>query len=286
MKREFASRGASVLKAFVPSELLRCLWSSLGAAKFNTIDRGWFSEDRLEVPHPLVHHLHFHLNNPALHRVVESVTGSPTIHGFRGRVYRRTPGPHKDDWHDDCLDGRLVGLSLNLTPHAFEGGELILRRKSSQEVIYQYANTGLGDAVVFSIDAKLQHKVEALSGTASRTVFAGWFGESKSVSNQSAPVVAPPKLSKHSLTRRWRIPATTSWHAVNEGLEIHNLESDQLIALDTFGVDAWTQLQLCDSVESCVSNLLKDYEADPRQMTQDVQDLVNRLVELGCIESL
>ncbi len=127
--------------------------------------------------------LHFMVNHPDFLRLVQDVTGCPRIGHFGGRIYRfAAEEGHYDTWHSDLGHGgdRLLAMSLNLSPQPFEGGALQIRRAGTEEVLFEIANTGLGNAVIFRVDPGLEHRVCPVAGAFPRTAFAGWFfaGES------------------------------------------------------------------------------------------------------------
>jgi hypothetical protein len=121
------------------------------------------------------------MQDPDLFDTVQSVTGCDPIGSFRGRVYRLDPrAGHEDSWHTDTKPGtepnnRMIALSLNLSPAAFEGGVLELRHRGSDRLLHRAANTVPGDAVLFRIDRALEHRVTAIEGVSPRIAWAGWF---------------------------------------------------------------------------------------------------------------
>ncbi|HZS48862.1 MAG TPA: hypothetical protein VFC63_27565 [Blastocatellia bacterium] len=116
------------------------------------------------------------LNNSELFKVVEEITGITPIRNFMGRIYLCQPNAdHQIYWHDDNHNNRLVGISVNLSKEPFVGAVLQLRDKASQKILAENANTGLGDAVIFRISSKIEHRTTLLEGTATRTAGAGWF---------------------------------------------------------------------------------------------------------------
>ena len=120
--------------------------------------------------------LHVLLNNRELRRLVEQVTGCGCIGSFQGRVYRVIPGQgHHDAWHNDLGEQRLLALSLNLSAEPYQGGVLQIRERASQRIVYEIANIGCGDAIVFRLDKKLQHRITEVEGVWHKTAFAGWF---------------------------------------------------------------------------------------------------------------
>lgn len=120
--------------------------------------------------------LHLVVNDPGLLAIVRALTGCSEIAGFAGRVYRMVPGAgHYDQWHSDAVEGRLIGLSVNLSPKGYCGGLFQLRQSGSGRLDYEAANTGFGDAILFRIDPRLEHHITPVEGTVPKTAFAGWF---------------------------------------------------------------------------------------------------------------
>lgn len=120
--------------------------------------------------------LHFLANAPAFVKTVQEITGCGPVTQFRGRIYRFIPhSGHYDSWHSDDGDGRLIGMSLNLSPQGYEGGLFQLREWSSERMLVQIANTGWGDATLFQISGQLDHQVTEVTGERPKTAFAGWF---------------------------------------------------------------------------------------------------------------
>lgn len=107
---------------------------------------------------------------------VRVLTGRHDIQSFSGTVHRRIPGAgHKDAWHNDLGGGRLAALTINLGAERFEGGVLQIREARDGAVVYEVRNDGPGDAVLFQLSDRLQHRVTDPEGGVARTVCAGWF---------------------------------------------------------------------------------------------------------------
>ncbi|MBI3589988.1 MAG: 2OG-Fe(II) oxygenase [Candidatus Melainabacteria bacterium] len=120
--------------------------------------------------------LRFFVNDKKLFQVIEKVTGCCKIGSFTGRICRMSPGTgHRDAWHNDLVDNRMIAMSINLSTKAYEGGILQLKDINIGKVVKEVANTGFGDAVIFRISPKLVHRLTEVTGKASRTFFAGWF---------------------------------------------------------------------------------------------------------------
>lgn len=119
----------------------------------------------------------FLLNNEALFHFVQQLTGCADIGCFVGRVYRFSSGfNHYDSWHDDRGDSRrILGLSLNLAEADYSGGVFELRSKDLSEPIHRTKVNGFGDALLFQLSERMEHRVTPVTGAGSRTVLAGWF---------------------------------------------------------------------------------------------------------------
>lgn len=107
---------------------------------------------------------------------VRRVTGLTDIRSFSGVIHRRVPhAGHDDAWHNDLVDGRLAVLSINLSSAPYEGGVLQIRELPAGRIVYEFANARPGDAVLFALGDRLQHRVTPPEGRVARTVCAGWF---------------------------------------------------------------------------------------------------------------
>jgi len=65
-------------------------------------------------------------------------------------------------------------LSINLGPDHYEGGVLEMRDRPSGRILGAAPNPTPGDAVIFALDASLQHRVTRVTSGV-KTAFAGWF---------------------------------------------------------------------------------------------------------------
>lgn len=163
------------LEGFLSPEALRFMQTKADAA-------GWkdFSDDggsELENnPGPAIDSLLFFMNHPVLFQLIQSITGCAPIRSFVGRGYRLAAGT-KDGmhWHDDCLDGRLVAVSINVSRARYKGGLLRIRKKKSPLETWPVPNQRAGDAVIFRVDEDLEHCVTPIEGRVPKTAFSGWF---------------------------------------------------------------------------------------------------------------
>jgi hypothetical protein len=134
------------------------------------------NELAVDRSNPASNILYMLLNNSSLFGVLEQITGVTPIRNFMGRIYHCQPNAdHHIYWHDDNVNNRMIGISVNLSKEPFTGGVLQLRDKITQKQLAEVANTGLGDAVIFRICNYIEHRTTLLEGTTTRTSGAGWF---------------------------------------------------------------------------------------------------------------
>lgn len=128
----------------------------------------------------LVRRLNALLNADPVLRIVEKIARlrRGSIAGFRGCIAtRRRAAGHFSRWHDDIVSGeeRVLALSVNLSHERYRGGALLIRKKSQPMRVRRYSNDQRGDALLFRVSKDVEHRVEAVRGAQSRTVFVGWF---------------------------------------------------------------------------------------------------------------
>jgi hypothetical protein len=112
---------------------------------------------------------------PHFLRLIERITGKGSFDTIAARLYRMDPGTdHHFDWHSDCTGTRLVGLSLNLSPEPYVGGIFQIRSEQRPREIFEFANRGLGDLLLFDIDPAKNHRVTPVTGKLPKLAYAGW----------------------------------------------------------------------------------------------------------------
>jgi hypothetical protein len=84
-------------------------------------------------------------------------------------------GGHRDSWHDDLDGNRMAAITVNVSLHRFEGGELSMRRAQTHEPLWTFANVGPGDAVLFRLRQDLEHNIHDVTGEHPKLAIAGWF---------------------------------------------------------------------------------------------------------------
>ena len=175
-KIEFQQKQCVLLPKLLEPRLLDFLLDRLERGLWRNKIHGGIGVELILEDAPARGLLHFVANAPAFLRIVKEITACGPLTQFGGRVYRFLPNAgHYDSWHNDDGNGRLVAMSLNLSPRGYDGGVFQLRDWSSKRILVEIANTGWGDATLFRISAKLDHRVTEVTGEKSKTAFAGWF---------------------------------------------------------------------------------------------------------------
>lgn len=145
-----------------------------GAAAKRVRDAGG-SESELRDS-PVTAAVLFLLNERKLLDAVERVTGVKRLRAFTGRAYRLEPA-HRDamGWHSDALQKRRVAFSINLGAKRYTGGTLEFRDARTKRPLGSAPNRGFGNAVLFPVSKKIEHRVTPVTGRCPKIAFAGWF---------------------------------------------------------------------------------------------------------------
>jgi hypothetical protein len=130
--------------------------------------------------------LRFISNAPRFLETIGEITGCDSLSWFESRVYKMEPNGHADEWHNDAVDGRLIAMSLNLSPRGYQGGIFQMRERSSRRMLAEIANTGLGDAILFRVSRDFEHRVGAVQTGEPKVAFAGWFSTDQSIRERLA----------------------------------------------------------------------------------------------------
>ena len=139
----------------------------------------------VESPQRVGAALNIMLSRPAFLRWVEAVTGRHDLHRVEGRVVQtRANGLDALDWHndthDDAAGARRLGITVNLSDSAYEGGDFELRLAGTHAMLTRYRHDHVGNALIFDIAGDLEHRVLPVLSGGPRRVFTGWFVERSS----------------------------------------------------------------------------------------------------------
>jgi len=163
------------LPAFLDQEMWETTQEQLAASDFEEKTASLYRELNVSnsaLPFALL----LLLNNPQLFKIIEQITDCGHVGCFRGRIYRNLPGAnHHVAWHTDLNETRLVALTVNLNTEQYQGGVLTIREAKSRRTLCELPNSGFGDAIIFRIDKRLEHRVSDVEGSVAKTALAGWF---------------------------------------------------------------------------------------------------------------
>jgi 2-oxoglutarate-Fe(II)-dependent oxygenase superfamily protein len=176
LRSEFERQHWLLLPKFLDAPLLDLIQRKLGETDYQVVDRETGVELRpIDCTAYLATELL--LNSPKLFRAIEQLTGCDQVACFSGRIYRRPPSSNYfNRWHTDLADdGRMIALSINLTSEPYRGGALQIRSAQTHELVCEVHNSVYGDALVFPVDARFEHRVCEVEGTTAKTALAGWF---------------------------------------------------------------------------------------------------------------
>lgn len=175
-REQFDREQCVLFPRLIENDLLRTIQRRIDASEFRPFSHEGIGHDSNLVDEFTVHLLFFLTNEPRFLQIVRDITGCTAIAAFHGRVYRMDPAAlNMDSWHDDVLENRLIGMSVNLSKDVFQGAVFQLRDRYSGRVLHETANTGFGDAIVFKLADHLQHRNTDVAGVVPKTAFAGWF---------------------------------------------------------------------------------------------------------------
>jgi hypothetical protein len=176
LRSEFDRDHCVILPKLFEPELLQTVLRRIESAKFVPLEHKGIGLEFCMEDQPTIGLLTFVANVPAFLRLIERITGCGRIGEYSGRVYRMTSRDgHYEDWHDDSEDGRMITMSVNLSPQVFRGGALQMRYRGAEEILHEVCNIGLGDALLFRVSPEFEHRVQGVEGDVPKTALAGWF---------------------------------------------------------------------------------------------------------------
>jgi hypothetical protein len=180
LRLEFAETGCALMPGFLAPDIVRPLMEWVKSARFEETQetdhhRGVFGTT-LAAPgtEPALFLLKFILNRKDLYRFSEEVTGCERIANFHGRLHRTVANTSQHiDWHQDLVEGRTLGISINLSSEVYTGGVFEIR-DPGRRVTAAVRRGDPGDACLFRIDRGWQHRLTTVE-SGCRTVGVGWF---------------------------------------------------------------------------------------------------------------
>ena len=176
LREEFASTDAVRLPKLLSVDIMARIFELMERGRWIENIHPGISRELLLEDTLALHLLQFVTSAPDFLTVIERIASCAQPTNFQGRIYRMLPGAeHQDSWHDDAGEGRMVGMSINLSPHPYAGGVLQFRRRRTKELLRELPNVISADAILFRISPELEHRVSPVEGVEPKTAFAGWF---------------------------------------------------------------------------------------------------------------
>lgn len=295
LHEEFARSHALRLPGLFSPALLDLFLPRVTSAEWAVRLHEGVENERVLASQSLLSSLFFLFNEPALFALVRRISGCGEIVNFSGRVgYRHKVDAggshaHHYPWHDDVKDDRMVGLSLNLSREPYQGGVFQLRKQGTTELLFEHANTGLGDAMLFRVDAALEHHVTRVESRAPRMILVGWFHGTKTVGEPQKLVPDPtPAIPAQPLApaAHVRVPPTMIFHADGSALRARTVNDGLHHRLDGVGRQMWEALASLGSVAAARDALLKRYDAPPEELTAELLRFGGLLRDKGLLEEI
>lgn len=109
---------------------------------------------------------------------LESATGCEPLQSTFGRIVQISPGDApRLNWHDDLPEdpSRRLGITINLSENAYEGGLFELREKKTGKILMRHRHEKLGSTLIFDVSEELEHRVWPVTGGGPRRIYTGWF---------------------------------------------------------------------------------------------------------------
>lgn len=176
LRRQFDRLHCILLPSLLEPGLLHVIQRHIDAAIFNPKTHEGIGTEICMTENQAAYTLRFLANDPQLFQLIRQITACGPIGCFAGRVYRMVPGSqHYDSWHDDMIEHRMIGMSINLSPEVYSGGVFQIRDRDSRQIIHEAANIGYGDGIIFRLSSQLQHRITEVACSVPKTAFAGWF---------------------------------------------------------------------------------------------------------------
>jgi hypothetical protein len=87
-----------------------------------------------------------------------------------------------------------------------------------------------------------------------------------------------------SFSRRVVVPESVLVRELSGEAVLLNLDSEMYFGLDEIGYRVWTALTTSDSVGAAYEQLLSEYEVEPEQLRESVDELINQCTEQGLLQ--
>jgi hypothetical protein len=174
----FKRHRAIAFSDMIDPAFFRQLLQLCGRAQFVTDLETDIAQRQRETPGIAGGALALALKRNDLLRWLEKATGCEPLHSTFGRVMQIVPGgAHRLDWHDDLPEDptRRLGITINLSENAYEGGLFEIRVKKTRQVLARHRHEMPGSVLIFDVSDELEHRVWPITAGGPRRIFTGWF---------------------------------------------------------------------------------------------------------------
>ena len=283
---EFEKTHCIKLSKFLEPKLLHLIQSQISLAEFYEVNYPASGQDN-----PMYRIkdktsegiLRFLVNDKKLFQLIEQITGCSKIGSFTGRVCCMSPNlGHRDAWHNDLVDNRMIAMSINLSTEVYSGGTLQILDTRSKHIVHEVANTGFGDGIIFRIAPYLNHRLTEVTGKTSRTFFAGWFRLEpvykpifKPLLEKKNPVLKNrPKIPRYSTVTR---ASNLYFRNSNNQLLVFNPTNSTCFGIDPIGASVLDMLKEPMTVTKIRNAILNTYDVETDKCEQDLLTLLKEL---------
>jgi hypothetical protein len=175
--RRFERDHALTLPGLIDSDLLALLRKAGERIEFVRETVAGLGDREVETPYRQTSILLLALRRREILEWVRAVAGAGRVGDVGGNVVRSWPGSNDHlDRHDDILPPRRVAaLTIRLGEEDYEGDEFQMRLKESPHLTMTHHHLEPGDALLFAIAPRIEHRVLPLKSGGPRRIFTGWF---------------------------------------------------------------------------------------------------------------
>jgi coenzyme PQQ synthesis protein D (PqqD) len=89
----------------------------------------------------------------------------------------------------------------------------------------------------------------------------------------------------HDFCSRVTTAPNVMLRVIGDEAVILNLKSGLYLGLDPVGTRIWTVLNNAPSIQAAYESLLTEYDVEPERLRQDLDELLDKLLEQGLIET-
>ena len=289
-QKEFQKKHVVLLKQFLEPSLLKQIQKTVSSSRFYTNKHKDIALEDCMVRNSVYNLLQFLANDEKVFEVIRRITGCKPIGCYNGRVYRMRPGQgHYDTWHSDIdqKNGRLIGMSVNLSVGTYKGGALQIRNCDNNKILHEVANTGFVDAILFRIAPFLEHQLTDVKGVEAKVAYAGWFQAKPEFRYflKRRPQHFASNAKDLSLDSRLKPTRDAAFRSGNRVAAVLNSKTGLYYHLDEVGNKAWEVLnQNNGRVRSVYDHLARNYNVSAKRLERDVLKLMGDLSANGLLE--